>query len=77
MFDWLKEKTSGRSLFGKNSLFSSAFKTVTAQGITIGSEGITIGGRPDTSGAEREAELLKYGIIGLFGFMVVKMMSGK
>ena len=77
MFDWIKEKTSGRALFGENSLFGQAFGTIADAGISVSASGVTIGGqnRPDPSGAEREAELLKYGIIGLFGYMVFKSFS--
>lgn len=75
--EWLKNKTSGKSLLGPNSLFGQAFGTIADAGISVGASGITIGGqnRPDPSGAEREAELLKYGIIGLFGYMVFKSFS--
>ena len=67
--EWLKSKLSPKSLFGENSLFGQATKTL-AEGNFSG-WGISFGeGRPQNSG--NEAEMLKYGIIGLFVYMVFK-----
>lgn len=67
--DWLKSKLSPKSLFGPNSLFGQATETL-AEGNFSG-WGISFGeGRSDKG--NNEAELLKYGMIGLFVYMILK-----
>ena len=68
--DWLKSKFSSRSLFGPNSMFGTATKTL-AEGNFEGF-GLKFGDAGRGSSPMSEAEMLKYGMIGLFAWMIVK-----
>lgn len=66
---WLKSKFSSRSLFGENSLFGQVTDTLADNNF----EGFGIKLGNDTRGTSmNEAELLKYGMIGLFVWMILK-----
>lgn len=69
MDEWLKSKFSARSLFGENSMFGQVSSTLSDAnfegfGMKFGNGGATP--------AMNEAELLKYGMIGLFVWMILK-----
>jgi hypothetical protein len=66
---WLKSKFSSRSLFGENSLFGQA--TSTLADANFQGFGLKFGDSGRASSPD-EAELLKYGMIGLFVWMIVK-----
>ena len=67
--DWLRSKLSSRSLFGPNSMFGQATRTL-AEGNVQGF-GLSFGGGRSQQNMN-EAELLKYGMIGLFVWMILK-----
>lgn len=68
--EWIKSKLSARSLFGSNSLFGQATDTL-AKGNFSG-WGVSFGDGRQNSGGMNEAEILKYGMIGLFVYMIFK-----
>lgn len=68
--EWVKSKLSARSLFGSNSLFGQVTNTL-AEGNFSG-WGISFGDGRQESDKMNEAEILKYGMIGLFVYMIFK-----
>ena len=68
MWDWLKEKTSARSLFGPNSMFAEALKTAGEAGVSF--KGLNIQGSADVGIANDE--YIKLGILAGFIWLVTR-----
>ena len=68
MFSWLKEKTSSKSLFGKNSMFAEATKTLADSGFKWGD----ISFSTEASVGIADDEYIKLGILAGFIWLVTR-----